>query len=84
MEKFSRGDIVLFPFPFIASGTVQQKLRPALIISDPLAQRRYSDIILMAITSKVPTSLEATEVLVDPSSPDFARTGLAKASVIKD
>jgi len=83
MASYKKGNVVLVPFPFIALGQVQQKLRPALVISIKDIPRRHSDIILSAITSKVKEPLFETEVLVDPREKGFPVTGLAVRSVIK-
>ncbi len=83
MAKYKRGDIVLVPFPFITTRDIKRKLRPALVISDHTIPKRYNDLILLAVTSKIPKPLFETEMLVDSSSPAFAKTGLAVNSVIK-
>ncbi|MCX9083223.1 MAG: type II toxin-antitoxin system PemK/MazF family toxin [Candidatus Methanoperedens sp.] len=49
---YDRGDIVILPFPFITTDGVQQKARPALIISDHIIERRFEDVILAGITSQ--------------------------------
>lgn len=46
MGSFTKGDIVLFPFPY--TDLSQRKLRPCLIISNEMKE----DIILCQITSK--------------------------------
>ena len=83
MAKYKRGDIVLVPFPFLATSGIKRKLRPALVISDHLIPKRYNDLILLAVTSKIYKPLFETEILVDSSIPTFAQTGLAVNSVIK-
>ena len=83
MAKYKRGDIVLVPFPFLTAQDIKRKLHPALVISDHLIPKRYDDLILLAITSKIHKPFFETEILVDLSSPAFARTGLAVSSLIK-
>ena len=52
--SYNCGDIVIVPFPFIISSKQQiQKARPALVISDKTIDRRYNDLILAGITSKI-------------------------------
>ncbi len=46
MGAFTKGDIVLFPFPY--SDLSHRKLRPCLVISDEMGE----DILLCQITSK--------------------------------
>lgn len=78
--SYNRGDIVIVPFPFVLeSGQQEQKARPALVVSDETTDRRYDDLILAAITSRVPRELKVTELLI--KSPE--RTGLKKESVLR-
>lgn len=49
---YDRGDVVILPFPFITTGGVQQKARPALVVSDHHINRRFDDVILIGITSQ--------------------------------
>lgn len=46
MDTFTKGDIVLFPFPY--TDLSNRKLRPCLVISDEMGE----DILLCQITSK--------------------------------
>jgi len=51
--KFKRGDVVLVNYPFVTDSGVQQKVRPALVVSDQTTSRRFpDDVILTAITSR--------------------------------
>ena len=78
--RFSCGDIVVVPFPFVLeSGEQERKARPALIVSDERIDRRYDDLILVAITSRVPEDLKETELLLKPNN----KTGLVKDSVLR-
>ncbi len=83
MAKYKKGDIVLLPFPFLTTRNIKRKLRPALVVSDHTIPKRYNDLILLAITSKINKPLFETEILVDSSSPAYVQTGLAVISVIK-
>jgi len=77
---FSRGDIVVVPFPFVLeSGEQERKARPALIVSDETIDRRYEDLILAAITSRVPEELKETELSLKSNN----ITGLIKDSVLR-
>ncbi len=77
MKKVRRGEVWLVGFPFTDLSST--KVRPAIIWSV-----FGEDVIMVGIFSKVPKgSLPKTWVLVKAESPEFARTGLAKASVIK-
>jgi mRNA interferase MazF len=78
--SYSRGDIVIVPFPFVlVSGEQEQKARPAMIVSDETIDRRYGDLILAAITSRVPEELKVTELPLKPTK----ETGLVKDSVLR-
>lgn len=78
--SYSRGDIVIVPFPFVLQrGELERKARPALVVSDEKIERRYDDLVLVAITSRVPKKLKVTELSLRAT----ARTGLAKESVLR-
>ena len=79
--KAFRGDVVLVDFPF-ASGS-GQKLRPAVVIQSDPYNRRLATTILAPITSNTRHTREATQVAVDPATPDGSPTGLLKPSAIK-
>ena len=81
--NYKRGDIVILPFPFIVKNGIKQKGRPSLIISDHDIKRRFNDMILTGITSKVPKKLNKTEYLIDENSVNFKKSGLIKSSVIR-
>ena len=71
--------VVLVPFPFDdLSGS---KVRPAVCLTDAVGPHRH--VVLAFITSVVPAQLEPTDLLLDPSGADFARTGLRVRSVLR-
>ena len=69
------GEIVLIPFPF--SDFVNRKVRPAVVISE--TKDIYKDVILCAISSVVPITLNQNEILLLPS----IKNGLRKNSILK-
>ena len=75
----SQGDIVLVRFPF--SDLVNHKRRPALVISGSSLNEHSSDIILIAISSKIwkNTPFGVKVLLGDP---DFQKTGLKASSTV--
>lgn len=75
----TKGKIVLVPFPFDDLSSTQ--VRPAVCLTNPVGQ--YEHIILTFITSKVPTQLMETDVVLDTNHPDFTASGLRKASTIR-
>lgn len=71
--------VVLVPFPFDdLSGS---KVRPAVCLTDAVGPHRH--VALAFITSALPSTLEPTDVLLDPSSADFARAGLRVRSALR-
>jgi mRNA-degrading endonuclease toxin of MazEF toxin-antitoxin module len=56
-----------------------QKARPALVISDMTIDRRYRDLVVAAITSKVPDDPKEIEAIIERTP----HNGLAKRSCIR-
>ena len=79
MTTYSQGQVVLIPFPFTNLTTTKQ--RPAVIVSSNTYNQTHQDVILAAITSKVPTNLMPDEYFM--SGNDQKAAGLPKPSVIK-
>ena len=77
--SLTKGKIVLVPFPFDDKSST--KIRPAVCLTNPVGQ--YNPIMMAFITSKIPTKLLETDILLDTNHPDFADSGLRKSSVIK-
>lgn len=77
MTTYSFGDILLVPFPF--SNQTSSKKRPTVIISSNTYNQQKSDLIIMAITSQISSSLTFGELPII----DFSSAGLIKPSVIK-
>ncbi|HBB86936.1 MAG: mRNA interferase MazF [Pyrinomonadaceae bacterium] len=75
----AKGKIVLVPFPFDDLSTF--KVRPALCLTEPIGPNRH--ILVAFITSRIHPDLSATDILLDPTQPDFAATGLKVASTLK-
>ena len=75
----TKGKIVLVPFPF--DDLSSTKVRPAVCLTNPIGP--YNHIILAFITSKIPADLLETDIVLDTTHPDFAASGLHKASTIR-
>ena len=74
-----RYSVILVPFPFDdLTGT---KVRPAVCLTGAVGVHRH--VVLAFITSVVPAKLEPTDLLIDPGSADFARTGLRVRSALR-
>ena len=74
-----RYSVVLVPFPF--DDLSGNKVRPAVCLTDAVGAHRH--VVITFITSSVPPSSEPTDVLIDPSSADFAITGLRSRSALR-
>ena len=75
----TRGRIVLVPFPFDDLSAV--KARPAVCLTDPIGPHRH--IVLAFITSRVPSDLLPSDLVLAASDPGFASTGLRMTSTIR-
>jgi mRNA interferase MazF len=74
-----RYKVVLVPFPF--DDLTGSKVRPAICLTDAVGVHRH--VVLAFITSVVPQLLEPTDVLLDPGSVAFGRTGLRVRSALR-
>ena len=81
--NYNRGDVVIVPFPFVTSEGASQKARPALIISDHLIDRRFEDLIMVGITSRIVKNLKEMEYRIVSGTEDFKYSGLIKTSVVR-
>ncbi len=79
MINYKQGDIVLVPFPF--TDLTATKQRPALIISSDWYNSNRQDVILVAITSQIPSILDLDEYLL--TKIELNLSGLPKPSIIK-
>ena len=78
--SFEKGAIVIVKFPFILKEQGEmQKGRPALVISHNAVERRYTDMVLAAITSQMPDKVMALEIILNPTE----LTGLKKQSLLR-
>ena len=73
------GDIYLANFPF--GGSAGMKLRPVLLLTGPIGP--VPEVLVGYISSVVPMPLIASDVLMDPSHPDFIDTHLKAISVLR-
>ena len=79
--SYHRGEIVLVPFPF--TDLSQQKARPAVVLSPWAFNVRSADVIVAAVSSKVPTTPSKSELVIERDDPALASTGLRVSSVIR-
>ncbi len=74
-----KGKVVLVPFPFDdLTGT---KVRPAVCLTNAIGEHRH--VVLAFITSQSPPDVLPSDVVFDPTSNDFAQTGLRRRSVLR-
>jgi len=74
-----RHRVVLVPFPFDdLSGA---KVRPAVCLTEPIGEHRH--VALAFITSRVPASPLATDLVLDPEDHDFSLTALRVPSTLQ-
>lgn len=71
--------VVLLPFPF--DDLTQNKVRPAVCLTDPLGPHRH--VIVAFITSRVTPNLLASDLLIESGGQDFAATGLRTTFVLR-
>ncbi len=75
----TKGKIFLVPFPY--DDLSATKVRPALCLTNPIGTRRH--VLLAYITSRIPSNLLQTDIVLDTTHPDFAATGLRQPSTIR-
>lgn len=76
---YKRGDLILLPFPFTDLSGV--KRRPAFVVSPNWYNESADDLIILAVTSKIPEQISKIEVLIEKH--DLAKGTLPKPSVVK-
>ncbi len=74
---FEFGTVALVPFPYTDQSGV--KRRPAVVVNSPLYAAMRPDLVVFAITSRVPAVLSPLEV----GLADWRSAGLARPSVVK-
>ena len=74
-----RGDIVLAYFPF--GDMTGGKLRPLLLLTDPVGIG--TEVITAYISSVIPASFLASDILLDPAQPQHQSTRLKVVSVLR-
>ena len=75
----TRGKVVLVPFPFDDLSTT--KVRPAVCLTDPIGPYRH--VILAFASSRTPTDLLETDLVLDTKQADFVTTGLRMSSTLR-
>ena len=78
--KLSRGKVVLCKVPMPSEELRKFKLRPGLIVSKDLNNKRLDDVIIAICTSKISRSHEATQYLI--GGDEIVQAGIKVASVV--
>jgi mRNA-degrading endonuclease toxin of MazEF toxin-antitoxin module len=73
------GDIYLAHFPF--GDAAGMKLRPVLLLTGPIGP--VPEFLVAYISSIVPPMLLPSDILIDPSRPEFSATKLKAISVVR-
>ena len=76
-----RGDVVLVPFPF--QDKPGEKIRPAVVVQNDADNARLLNTVIVMVTGNLQDASQPTTVLVDPSAPEAAGSGLNGVSLIK-
>ena len=76
----SRGDVVILNAPFVSRPG--SKLRPMLVVQNDRNNARMTNTILTTISTNTSRSAEATQVIVDPQSPEGKSSGLVSLSIV--
>ena len=79
--KLSRGNIVLCKIPMPSSELKEFKLRPGIIVSKDLNNKRLDDVIIAICTSNISRSQEPTQYLI--KGEEIAQAGIKVPSVVK-
>ena len=82
VREFRRGDIVLTRFPYITDPG-KSKERPAVVIQNDVGNRFSQNLIVAAISSRIPGREYPIHFRVPAGSPQWEGTGLQKDSVVK-
>jgi len=78
--KYEKGDIVVVKFPFLLKeGREVQKGRPALVVNNSEVKKRYNNVVLAAITSRIPLEVMKMEIVLEPEN----SIGLIKKSLLR-
>ncbi len=74
-----QGDVLLAGFPY--SDTTGEKLRPVLVLAR--VPGPFPDLLLMFISTQVHLAQPGVDFVIDPSHPEFRRSGLKLPSVFR-
>ena len=76
-----RGDVVLCQLPMPSTLLTQFKLRPAVVVSKNINNRRLDDLIVAPCTSNISCGKEPTQYLIDGA--ELAGAGVVVPSMVR-
>jgi mRNA interferase MazF len=79
-SAYHRGDLLLVSLPF--ADVTKSKVRPVLLVQNDVANRFSGNLIVVALSSRVPKRLLPTQYKVTVGSPLAQQAGLVKDSVV--
>lgn len=79
---YSRGDVVLVPFPY-ATDFAKAKSRPALVVQNDIANKYSPNLILALISSRVPRKVYPFHFHIHLGTDAAKKAGLDKDSIVK-
>lgn len=79
--KLERGNIVLCKAPMPSKELKEFKIRPGLIVSKDLNNKRLDDVIIAICTSNIKRSRESTQYFIDGD--EIVQAGIKVPSVVK-
>lgn len=79
--KLSRGSIVLCKVPMPSEELRKFKIRPGLIVSKDINNKRLEDVIIAICTSNISRNLEPTQYLIEGN--EIAQAGIKVTSIVK-
>jgi mRNA interferase MazF len=77
----NRGDVVIADFPF--QDVPVAKIRPAMVVQNDTDNRVLPNTILAMITGNLTDAGKPTNLLIDPTTPEGAGSGLKGPSLVK-
>lgn len=74
-----RGNLVIIDF---SATNPQAGVRPGLVVQNDLDNLRMSNTIVVQVTTNIRRAGQPTQLLIDATHGDWARSGLRRASVV--
>ena len=75
-----RGEVILCRFPH--AGPTPAKLRPALVVQSDYYNQRIANVLVAGITSNLTNAADSAHFLIDVTTVDGQRSGLACNSLV--